>query len=193
MAHSLTDLGADILLVENLLEPSLCTHILQVAGCCEFRSPPVGASLQGELRSNEVLPFNAQNSLLASTAPLLLDKVTSLRELLSRRYEVAFSQVELYSIERSRPGQGYKRHSDGLILSNRYEELASGIPARDVGILGYLNQDFAGGEVLFSRQNVKIKPSLGGAIVFPACYTHPYQILPVLQGVQYIFLGWLLR
>jgi hypothetical protein len=193
MSHSLTDLGADILLVENLLEPSLCTHLLEVADCCEFRSPPVGASLQGELRSNEVLPFNIPNSLLASTAPLLLDKVNTIRKLLSRRYEVTFSYGELYSIERSRPGQGYKRHTDGLILSNRYEELAKGIPARDAAILGYLNQDFEGGEILFDRQNVKVKPSLGGAIVFPACYTHPYQILPVLRGVQYIFLGWLLR
>lgn len=193
MPHSLTDLGADILLVDNLLEPSLCTHLLEVVNCCEFRSPPVGAHLQGELRSNEVLPFNTQNSLLASTAPLLLDKVNGIRELLSRRYQVPFSHAELYSIERSRPGQGYKRHSDGLILANRYEELANGIPARDVGILGYLNQDFSGGEVLFPRQNVKVKPALGAAVIFPACYTHPYQILPVLQGVQYIFLGWLLR
>jgi prolyl 4-hydroxylase len=193
VAHSLTDLGADIFLIENLLEPSLCSHLLEVANCCEFRSPPSGSSLQGELRSNEVLPFNSPNPLLASTAPLVLNQVSEIRELLSRRYDVTFSYAELYSIERSRPGQGYKRHSDGLILRNRYEELAGGIPARDTVILGYLNEDFAGGEVLFRRQNVKVKPSIGSAIAFPACYTHPYQLLPVLQGVQYIFLAWLMR
>lgn len=193
MLPSLNDLGSDILLIEALLEPSLCAHVIQVAECCEFRSPPTGASLTGELRSNEVLPLDNSTPLLESTNQLLVSKMGIIRDLLTKRYDVAFSQIELYSIERFRPGQSHKRHRDGLILSNRYEELSQGIAARDVTIIGYLNDEFDGGDLLFDRQAVKAKPGIGGAIVFPACYTHPYQALPVLRGCKYIFTCWFIH
>jgi predicted 2-oxoglutarate/Fe(II)-dependent dioxygenase YbiX len=193
MGVSFKDLGADILLAEQLLEPSLCNHVVQIAECYEFRSPPAGASLTGEQRSGEVLPLDNRDPLMESTNQLLLSQLQSIRDLLTKRYQVPFSHAELYSIDRYRPGQSYKRHADGLLLSNRYEELAKGLPARDVSIIGYLNQEFEGGELVFDRQNVKVKPAIGNAIVFPACYTHPYQTLPVLRGCKYTVTCWLLH
>ncbi|NJP09234.1 MAG: iron-regulated protein [Leptolyngbyaceae cyanobacterium RU_5_1] len=194
MGHSFSDLGAEILLIENLLEPDFCAHLIQVAECCEFESPPRGMEATGsELRSGEVLLLDNRNPLLESTNQLLLSKVNRIRGLLTKRYAVVFSQAEMYSIERYRPGERYKRHLDGLVLSNRYEELARGIPARDVTVIGFLNDNFEGGEILFDRQSLKVKPSIGSAIAFPAYYTHPYQALPVLRGCKYIFLSWLIR
>jgi prolyl 4-hydroxylase len=190
---SLQPLGADIFQVDSLLDPSLCAHVLQVASCYEFHSPPSGSSLTGELRSQAVLPFAEADELLASTSQLLLGCLSPLRDRLEKHYQVSFRHAELYSIDRYQPGQAYKRHFDGLILGDRYAELSQGIPARDVSIVCCLNADFSGGEVLFDRQSIKVKPAIGNAIVFPACYTHPYQTLPVLQGCKYTFTAWLLH
>ncbi len=185
------DLGADILFVEHLLKPSLCAHVVQISECYEFNSPPPGASLTGERRSGEVLPLDNRDPLLESTNQLLLSNLQGIRDSLAKRYEMPFSHAEMYSIDRYRPGQSHKRHSDGLLLSNRYEELAKGLPARDVSIVGFLNQEFEGGELLFDRQAIKVKPSIGSVVVFPACYTHPYQTLPVLRGCKYTVTCWL--
>ncbi|MDX2241867.1 MAG: 2OG-Fe(II) oxygenase [Leptolyngbyaceae cyanobacterium bins.302] len=193
MGQTLRSLGSDIFLIEHLWEPSLCRHMVEVAGCCEFLSPPAGSSLQGELRSNEVLPLHQPSSLLASTLQLLLNPLSLARDLLAKHYDVTLSHIELYAIERFQPGQAHKRHQDGLVLTNRYAELAKGIPARDVSIIGFLNQEFEGGDLLFDRQSVKVKPSLGSVVLFPACYTHPYQALPVLRGCKYTLTCWLLH
>jgi hypothetical protein len=189
--NTFKEVGTDILLMEEVLELSLCAHLTEVAECCEFRSPPIGSAASGELRSGDVLPFRGGNPLLASTVPLLMGAVKQVREGYSKYYQVNFSHAELYAIERYRPGQGHKRHVDGLVLSNRYQELAEGISARDVSVIGYLNDQFEGGELLFDRQKLKIKPPMGSVVIFPACYSHPYQSLPVLRGCKYLFLSWL--
>lgn len=193
VAHTLKALGADIFLIEHIWEPALCRHVLEVAECCEFLTPPAGSSLTGELRSNEVLPLSQPSSLLASTTQLLGNPLVIARDLLAKRYDTIFSHIELYVIERFRAGQAHKRHQDGLVSVNRYAELAQGIPARDVTLIGCLNDDFEGGELLFDRQALKVKPGIGSVIAFPACYTHPYQALPVLRGAKYSLTSWLIH
>lgn len=191
MGITFTDLGSDILLIPDVVDLSVCQQIIQVADSCKFLSPPPGSSLTGELRSNEVLPLDNRNPLLESTSQLLLTPFNRVRQALGDRYKVRFSHIELFSLERYKPGQSHKRHMDGLVLSNRYEELAQGIPARDVSVIGFLNEGCEGGELLFDRQAVKVKPPIGGIVAFPARYTHPYQILPVLRGCQYIVVAWM--
>ena len=43
MTWSLTELGGDILLFERLLDSALCSHILEIAECCQFQ--PAGIEL----------------------------------------------------------------------------------------------------------------------------------------------------
>ena len=187
----LTDQGADIWLAEQWLDPVVCAHLVQVAECCEFRSPPPGSSLAGELRSNDVLVLDNHTALLESTNALLATALNHLRQQVAKHYDTTFSHLELYAIERFRPGQAHKRHMDGLVLTNRYEELAQGVPARDVTAIAFLNDEFEGGDLLLPRQKVKVKPQTGGVVVFPARYTHPYQALPVLRGCKYTVTSWL--
>jgi prolyl 4-hydroxylase len=104
---------------------------------------------------------------------------------------VTFTDLKICSILRYQPGQAYKRHVDNLLLSSRLEEVAQGVPTRDISIVGYLNQGFEGGETYFDRQNLKVKPQTGHVIVFPSYYTHPHQSLPVTRGCKYAFTSWL--
>ena len=42
----------------------------------------------------------------------------------------------------------------------------------------------------FRRQNVTIKPEAGDLLLFPSCYTHPHQALPVKSGIKYSIVTW---
>lgn len=192
MASSLTDLGADIFLVEGLLDSALCNHIIQIAGCCKFELAGIELeTVQTQIRSNELLYLSNENSLLSTTNQLLLGRVAIIKQLLHHHYGVKFSHTETCSILRYQPGQFYKRHIDNLLLPSRLDEVAQGVPTRDVSIVGYLNDDFEGGETFFDRQNLKIKPQQGSVVVFPSYYTHPHQSLPVSKGQKYAFTTWL--
>lgn len=189
---SVTDLGSDILLFERLLDVSLCNHIMQVADCCQFQRAGIEiAKVETQVRSNELLYLGENNSLLQSTNQILLNQIYLIQEALYQNYRVKFSQIETCSILRYHTGQFYKRHVDNLLLASRRDEVSQGVLTRDVSIVGYLNDDFVGGETFFDRQNLKVKPQKGSVLVFPSYYTHPHQSLPVTKGCKYAFTSWL--
>lgn len=189
---SVTELGADILLFEQLLDFSLCSHIIAIADCCQFEQAGIElTTVKTQIRSNELLYLGKPNSLLQSTNQLLLNKIYLIQEALYQIYKIKFPQIETCSILRYQSGQFYKRHVDNLLLSSRKEEAAQGVPTRDISIVGYLNDGFTGGETYFDRQNIKVKPQKGSVLVFPAYYTHPHQSLPVIAGCKYAFTSWL--
>jgi predicted 2-oxoglutarate/Fe(II)-dependent dioxygenase YbiX len=186
------DLGSDIFLVENLLDLSLCAHIIQIAECCQFTAAGIEVDrVAQDIRSNDLLYLDGPGPLLRSTNRLLLEKVAWVQQFLVQIYGVGFPHAETCSILRYGPGQYYKRHVDNLLLSGRLDEAAKGVPTRDVSIIGYLNQDCEGGETYLDRQGIKVKPQAGSVLVFPSYYTYPHQSLPVTAGVKYAFTTWL--
>ncbi len=192
MLPKLTDLGHEILLVENLLDSAICDHIIQVAECLEFHpSSIVMGVVDTDVRGGQLLSLDGNEPLKQSTQALLYEKIKSIQGLLFERYGIHFPQVETFSILRYQAGEGYRRHVDNLLLANRIMELNQGIPTRDVSIVGYLNQGFEGGETYFDRQDIKVKPQTGSVLVFPSYFTHPHQALPVTTGIKYAFTTWL--
>ncbi|UZQ53894.1 2OG-Fe(II) oxygenase [Trichothermofontia sichuanensis B231] len=192
MGLSLTHLGAEILWIQEFLDPSLCQHLIQVAETYGFAQAGIEvARLDAQIRSNDLLDLGSDHPLLASTNQLLLTKVRQIQTLLHEYYGIAFPHAEACSILRYRQGQFYRRHVDNLLLSSRLEEAQQSLPTRDISIVGYLNDDFEGGTTWFDRQNLEIKPQTGSVIIFPAYYTHPHQSLPVTRGQKYAFTTWL--
>lgn len=192
MTYTLKPLGNEIFLAERLLDANLCRHVIQVADCSQFQAAGIEVDrVDSGIRSNELLSLDADLPLLQSTNQLLLGQIAIVQQLLYQEYGVAFPHAEACSILRYSPGQFYKRHIDNLLLASRLEEIAQGVPTRDISVVGYLNDDFVGGETFFDRQNLKVKPETGSVLVFPAYYTHPHQSLPVLSGCKYSFTTWL--
>lgn len=57
---------------------------------------------------------------------------------------------------------------------------------RTVSAVVYLNDDYEGGELGFSRlDDLVIKPSIGDIVVFPSAYLYEHESKPVLQGTKY--------
>jgi prolyl 4-hydroxylase len=193
-AQTLTALGNEIFLIEQVLDAQTCRQVIETANCHGFDSAGILIEeVDRRVRNNDLLALNSDNSLLASTNALLHSSLGIVQKLLFQEYGVKFLYAEPCSILRYRTGQFYKRHVDNILLSSRFQELEHGIPTRDISVVGYLNDDFSGGETYFDRQKVRVKPVAGAVLVFPAYFTHPHQSLPVTQGEKYAFTSWLFR
>jgi prolyl 4-hydroxylase len=192
VTYTVTDLGSEILLVENLLDPDTCRHIIEVAEHCHFAAAGILVNaIDADVRNSGILALNPREPIQQSTNNLLLSPVKVAQEALHRYYGVQFPHAETCSVLRYLPGQQYKRHVDNILLASRFQEVEQGIPTRDVSLVGYLNDDFEGGETCFDRQSLKVTPKAGSIILFPAYYTHPHQALPVRSGKKYAWTTWL--
>lgn len=62
--------------------------------------------------------------------------------------------------------------------------------ARTMSMSFYLNDDYEGGEIEFSRFDLKIKPKANQAIFFPSNYVYNHTVHPVTSGTRYAVVGW---
>lgn len=51
--------------------------------------------------------------------------------------------------------------------------------------VGYLNDDYEGGELFFDKFNLKIKPKAGDLYLFPSAFIYSHAAFPVTEGVKY--------
>lgn len=51
--------------------------------------------------------------------------------------------------------------------------------------VGYLNDDYEGGELFFDKLNLKIKPKAGDLYLFPSSYIYSHAAMPVTSGIKY--------
>jgi hypothetical protein len=72
------------------------------------------------------------------------------------------------------PGQHFKEHSD-----HGYSYVST------LSSVGYLNDDYKDGELLFNKIGLKIKPEAGDLYLFPSSYLFAHQALPVTSGTKY--------
>lgn len=72
------------------------------------------------------------------------------------------------------PGQHFKEHTDHGFSYNC-----------TVSLVGYVNDDYEGGELFFRLQNLKIKALAGDLYVFPSSFMYPHQAMPVITGTKY--------
>jgi predicted 2-oxoglutarate/Fe(II)-dependent dioxygenase YbiX len=63
-------------------------------------------------------------------------------------------------------------------------------PSRDVSAICYLNDEFDGGEIVFERAQMTVKPRRGLLLAFPSDADHVHEVLPVRRGVRYTMPIW---
>lgn len=54
-----------------------------------------------------------------------------------------------------------------------------------VSMVGYVNDDYEGGEIAFRMQDLKVKPKAGDLFVFPSNFMYPHRAMPVHSGTKY--------
>ncbi|MEM7770850.1 MAG: 2OG-Fe(II) oxygenase [Cyanobacteria bacterium P01_A01_bin.37] len=190
--NTATLLGNEIFLLEDVLDFQICKHLITIAETADFENAGIlMETIDNDVRSNDLVQLGGNRELTQSANQLILGQLAIVKHFLFEQYGVQFPYAEPCSILRYGTGQFYKRHVDNILLSNRFQEVKQGLPTRDISIVGYLNDDFEGGETYFDRQDVKVIPQAGAVLLFPSYFTHPHQSLPILRGTKYAFTSWL--
>ncbi|NBP55379.1 hypothetical protein EBU71_02360 [bacterium] len=81
---------------------------------------------------------------------------------------------EAFNFIKYGPGQHFQEHHDHGYSYNCV-----------VSLVGYFNDDYEGGELFFSRQNLMLKPKAGDLYIFPSNYIYPHRAMPVKSGIKY--------
>src|ERR1700752_5009745 len=82
-------------------------------------------------------------------------------------------------------GGHHGRHADNCRQNEQGDWVANHTPHRDVSAIYYLNEEFDGGEIVFERQQLTVKPRRGLLMAFPSAADHVHEVLPVRSGVRY--------
>lgn len=100
--------------------------------------------------------------------------------------QVPGAQDEGYDLLRYKVGDEYREHIDASFNADRALK-----HVRRLSVLLYLNEDFAGGELYFPRQDVTVRPRVGMAVAFPSTFAYPHSAAPVRSGVKYALATWI--
>lgn len=90
---------------------------------------------------------------------------------------------------RYQPGGHYMRHADSENMDVQTQTWKKVID-RDISMLLYLNDDFEGGELTFSKFNYQLKPKAGTVVLFPSDHRYIHQAEMVKSGVRYAIVSW---
>jgi len=61
---------------------------------------------------------------------------------------------------------------------------------RSISVIGYLNDDFEGGELYFKDINFTYYPFAGDIVIFPSGAPFTHEAKPVLNGIKYCIVNW---
>jgi predicted 2-oxoglutarate/Fe(II)-dependent dioxygenase YbiX len=87
-------------------------------------------------------------------------------------------------------GGHHSRHADNCRQSKKGDWVPNHTPQRDASAIYYLNETFEGGEIVFDREKLVVKPCRGLLLAFPSDGMHVHEVLPVRSGVRYTMPIW---
>jgi hypothetical protein len=87
---------------------------------------------------------------------------------------------EGYQVVKYNEGGFYKAHVDG----------GEDFLYRKVSGIIYLNDDYEGGELEFTKFNLKIKPKKNSIVLFPSNYAYEHRAHPVIKGQKMCIVTW---
>lgn len=98
----------------------------------------------------------------------------------TEEYHPTWSQKEDYEIMKYGDGNYFIDHvDDGLFYT------------RKISLVYYFNDDYDGGEIVFPKFNVTIKPKASQLLLFPSTYVYNHNVNAVTNGTRYSMVNWL--
>jgi hypothetical protein len=85
-----------------------------------------------------------------------------------------FGYWESFNFIKYGPGQHFQVHSD-----HGYSYVCV------LSSVGYINDDYDGGELYFDKLGLTIKPQAGDLYLFPSSFIYSHSAMPVTKGIKY--------
>lgn len=89
------------------------------------------------------------------------------------------------------------KSTEGLLSILKYSKSGylpphqdQGVSSRVLSTVGYLNDNYDGGEIYFQYVDVTIKPEAGSVIFFPSNFIYMHEVKPMLNGIRYAVPQW---
>jgi predicted 2-oxoglutarate/Fe(II)-dependent dioxygenase YbiX len=86
-------------------------------------------------------------------------------------------------------GGKYLRHADADYFDKEQKAFYKCMD-RDFSMLLYLNEEFTGGSINFTRFNYRYRPRKGALLFFPSDHRYLHQAETVTSGVRYAIVSW---
>jgi 2OG-Fe(II) oxygenase superfamily len=87
-------------------------------------------------------------------------------------------------------GGRHSLHADNCRQNEKGDWVPNHTPQRDTSAIYYLNETFEGGEIVFEREGLAIKPRRGLLVAFRSNAGHAHEVRPVRDGVRYTMPIW---
>ena len=91
-----------------------------------------------------------------------------------KMYRIKLDYWESFNFVKYEEGHHFEEHSDH---GDAYVCTVSGV--------GYLNDDYEGGELFFPKINIFIKPQKGDLYLFPSSFIYSHKSMPIKSGTKY--------
>ena len=103
------------------------------------------------------------------------------------KFKIQGGAIENFSAVR------FNKYKEGTAMLKHYDHIRSlfdgpkrGVPI--LSIVGLLNDDFEGGEMIVKDTHFPLKQ--GDIIIMPSCFIYPHEITTVTKGTRYSFVSW---
>lgn len=96
---------------------------------------------------------------------------------------------ELPYLLRYEPGGYYEGHADSE-QRNSAEGVWTRVVDRDVSLLLYLNEEFTGGHLYFTKFNYRYQPTPGDLVFFPSDHRFMHEAERLESGVRFALVSW---
>ena len=116
----------------------------------------------------------------------------SVREIINPFYQCEVDSSEIPQVLSYGIGGHYKPHIDGesIWMTPRGEKIWKKSTDRDLSIVFYLNDEFAGGDFVFPELKIRVRPEPGMMVCFPSNHHYMHGVEPVTKGKRYSIVSW---
>jgi predicted 2-oxoglutarate/Fe(II)-dependent dioxygenase YbiX len=128
--------------------------------------------------------------------PLPIETIKDLRQTVFIIHETEFKPIFNTEVANIEPTQFLKYDiRDKYDEHNDSEDWRDGkitrVVNRDISVLFYLNDNYEGGELEFTRLGLSVKPKKGMMIAFPSYFEFSHRVHPVRSGTRYSLATWI--
>lgn len=184
------DMQNHVLVVPGFLTREECARLRAIADDLRTEEAQIARRVDGQLTS---LPSERRITTLIKTfeSPDTFVPVVAraLRDHVEPAYATRIEWFEWPDVLLYSAGGRYRLHTDADLRDEPGGRWHRALD-RDVSLLVYLNDDFAGGQLEFPTRGETIQPEAGMLVAFPSDHRFAHAALPVETGKRYVIVSW---